>query len=631
MGFPFSDHIALLEQFLKGRPAIVGGLERQVFSARGKAHAASGDRESVGDILDACFFESPTISRHLSGLKGQLDAAHLADGFEPARQDGYSRALDPVELVLRACHHWDGTRWPGTNGRLAYAQTLYAVVMLRQLEHLSVRIWDEDRPSSIVHRPSSSSEQAAERLQHVQGLLDVLNAGEIRLVRDARWLIQTAQGALTRHVKPYFIKAANISGSFTDTDRLEIHKAGAVLAGGHLRSQLRHLSRRTAWPFDDPQLLALTRSSNSMDMALLVRDLVPLLDAYSAACMRQDGDARLALADAILQGLSADPELLLTRLDLLGPSTMLEELFIERGDTHAARQAGPIEVGRNFSCATYSSLGDVHREYLARYGELVARTAESLLQDSRALDPAGAAYSPLGIVYGFCADLFSNMVLNTLRSPSPPDLSLEDVFLSRGRLEEKQTQAREWERLPKGEGERAPFEHSPEWATQMYARLAGALEARAARPTEPNASQFSTACLYVVPRGVAIESLPDVAQGSRSVAQGSHPVAQGSHSVAQGFSPVVSAQEHCLTSDVARAGTTGATSLTADRISADRAEGRWLASARAEGVWFGVSKVLLTIFTSQGKDALITDVPPGVIDVLRVVCPELLVTIGTPP
>jgi len=605
MGFPFSDHIALLEQFLKGRTAIVGGLERQLFSARGKAHAGSGDRESIADILDACFFESPTISRHLSGLKGQLDAAHLTDGFEPARQDGYSRALDPVELALRACRYWDSTRWPGTNGRLAFAQSLYAVFILRQLEHLSVRIWDEgpDRPSSIVDRPSSNKDQAEERLRDVQHLLDRLNAEKIQMVRDARWLIQTAQGPLTRHVEPYFIKAANISGSFTDTDRIEIHKAGAVLAGGHLRSQLRHLSFRTGWAFDDPQLLALTRSSNSMDMALLVRDLVPLLDAYSAACVRQDGDARLALADAILQGLSADPELLLTRLDLLGPSTMIEELFIERSDTHAARQAGPIEVGRNFSCATYSSLGEVHREYLARYGELLGRTAESLRQDSRALDPAGAAYSPLGIVHGFCADLVSNMVLNTLRSPSPSDLSLEDVFLSRGRLEEKQTQAREWERLPKGEGERAPFEHSPEWAAQMYARLAGALEARAAHPAEPNASQFPTARLYIVPRAVPVDALTD------------------------GVLPagIVSAQEHCLSSDVARARMTGATALTADRISADRAEGRLLACAQAEGAWFGVSKVPLTLCASQGKDALLMDLPAGVIDLLRVVCPEFLV------
>ena len=293
-------------------------------SASYSAHEGSptrrtADRESIADIFNRCFFESPAISRHLSGLNGQLDAAHVADGFEPpARQDGYSRSLDPVELVLRACHHWDSGRWPGRNGRLVFAQSLYAVFVLRQLEQLSLRIWDE------------GNDQAAERLQHVQRLLDLLNAGggsahKIRLVRDARWLIQTAQGPLTRHVRPYFIKAGNVSA--LNDDRLEIHKAGAVLAGGHLRSQLRHLSWRTGWAFDDPQLLALTRSSNSMDMALLVRDLVPLLDAYTAACARQDSDARLALADAILQGLSADPELLLTRLDLLGPSTMIEDLF----------------------------------------------------------------------------------------------------------------------------------------------------------------------------------------------------------------------------------------------------------------------------------------------------------------
>ena len=375
-----------------------------------------------------------------------------------------------------------------------------------------------------------------------------------------------------------------------DEVRLEIHKAGAVLAGGHLRSQLRHLSRRTGWAFDDPRLLALTRSSNSMDMALLVRDLVPLLDAYSAASERQDSNARLALADAILQGLSADPELLLTRLDLLGPSTTIEDLFVERGHAGAA---------------SFTAMGMVHRECLARYGELVARTAESLLQDSLALDPAHAAYSPLGIVYGFCADLFSNMALNTLRSPSSPDLSLEDVFLSRGRLDEKRTQAHEWERLPKGDGEDAPFEHSTGWAAQMGARLAAGLEARAACPTEPNASGVRKSSLYVVPRGVALDSIPD------------------------GVFPdgIVLAQEHCLTSDVTRARMTGATALPADRLSADRAEGRLLACTLSEGAWFGISKVPLTLCTSQGKDALMTDVPSAVIDVLHLVCPELLVVI----
>ena len=51
----------------------------------------------------------------------------------------------------------------------------------------------------------------------------------------------------------------------------------------------------------------------------------------------------------------------------------------------------------------------------------------------------------------------------------------------------------------------------------------------------------------------------------------------------------------------------------------------------SDGAWFGVSKVPLTVCTSQGKDALMTDVPSGVIDVLRVVCPELLVVVSALP
>ena len=138
--------------------------------------------------------------------------------------------------------------------------------MLRQLEHLSLRIWDD------------GNHMAAERLQQVQQLLDLLNtAGAAPRVRDARWLIQTAQSPLTRHLKPYFMIADRVAGSFMDRDRREIHKAGAALAGGHLRSQLRHRSWQTGWAFDDPQVIALTHLSNSMDMALLVGDLDSLV------------------------------------------------------------------------------------------------------------------------------------------------------------------------------------------------------------------------------------------------------------------------------------------------------------------------------------------------------------------
>jgi hypothetical protein len=320
--------------------------------------------------------------------------------------------------------------------------------------------------------------------------------------------------------------------------------------------------------------------------------------------MRDDTDARLALADPILQGMSADPELFLTRLDLLGPSTMIEDLFVDRSDDSSAFALQP-HIAMADKALGYTAMGEGHREHLARYGELVGHTAEFLQHDSRALAPANAAYSPLGVVYGFCADLVANMVLNTLRPSSKRDLSLEDMFNSRERLDEKWTQAQEWSRLPKREGEPDPFEHSTEYAERMYARLTIALAARAARPAEPNASTFRKSCLYVVPRDVAIDSLSD------GVLPGG----------------IVSVPEHCLTSDLTRARLTGATALPADRLVADRAEGRLLASAHADGAWFGVSKVPLTLCTSQGKDALIEDVPPGVVDLLRQACPELVVVI----
>jgi len=80
-----------------------------------------------------------------------------------------------------------------------------------------------------------------------------------------------------------------------------------------------------------------------------------------------------------------------------------------------------------------------------------------------------------------------------------------------------------------------------------------------------------------------------------------------------------------LTSDLERALSSGATAFPKSQIVSDRNEGRFLASAEADGKWFGVSKIVLTVCTSRGKDALITDVPAAVLDVLRLTCPGLLV------
>jgi hypothetical protein len=561
MTVSFPAHVALLNELLTRHQAVVEQIESRLLNVQGKDTSRNRSREYFERIFSSCFYETPGLPRELSALSGQLDASHVADGFEPAVLDTAAHTLDPLELILRAYHLWEHGRWPGRNGRLSFARVLFGVFVLRQLQALSLRIWDDDVALAVG------------RLRDIQGLLDRLN-GLLRpnlLIRDARWLIQTAQGPLTRHLAPYFRIADLIAQSITGADRLEIHTAGVKLAGNHLRSQLRYRSTELSLPVDDPSVLAVTRNSNAMDTALLVRDLVPLLDAYLATDPGGDCDERLDLAAVILQGISADPELFLTRLDLLEPCTVIETLFVERDHVGSVRR---------------SARGSLHEHMVRRYRQLVTAAAQRLREDARSLDPAPRPYSPLGITCGFCADILSSMVLATLHHPTSPGPSLEDVFATSVNPEIE-----------------LHFEYSPDWAHQVFERTVAALELRA-HSTEANATALSSTRIFVVPKGLTpgslVEKLPD---------------------------GTVPAQEHCLSSDVNRALVAGATAFPKGQIVGDRNEGRFLASAEIDGKWFAVSKTIVTEVIGQGFDALIVDVPEPVSDVLRLTCPGLTVVV----
>jgi hypothetical protein len=268
---------------------------------------------------------------------------------------------------------------------------------------------------------------------------------------------------------------------------------------------------------------------------------------------------------------------------------MIEELFIERGNDGRAR---------------YTEMGRVQAELLGEYRELIGRLADFLKCDAPALAPSQDKYSPYGICYGFVADLLSNMALDTLLPQAPSGLSFEEMFASRGSLDAKLARARMWAELPKRAGERDHFYHSSEFAAQNFSRLMTALDARSLRKTDLNASNHPDARIYVVAESDLVESLPE----------GSLPA---------GISRV---EEHCYTSNFSRALSGAMTAVPAKQILVDRNEGRFLASDEVGGEWFAVSKVILTLFTSQGRDVLISSVPRGIIDVLRLTCPGLIVT-----
>jgi hypothetical protein len=238
-------------------------------------------------------------------------------------------------------------------------------------------------------------------------------------------------------------------------------------------------------------------------------------------------------------------------------------------------------------------MGQRHREWLSRYEQLIGGLAPSLIEDAEAVDPAGRVCSPQGLAYGFIADVMSNMAQDALMAQASFGLSLEDMFISRGRLDDKLARAGQWAALPLRKSEPQHFDFSSAWAVESHARLTTALAARASHPGRLNASDRRTARIFV----------------------------------GQASADAVRADDYCVISDPSRLGSAGPVLCRESQLMDDRHEGRFLASVWIGSGWFGISKAILTTFTSTGTDVVIDEVPDA-IDVLRLTCPAI---VPTPP
>jgi hypothetical protein len=316
----FGAHVDLLQLFIAHREELIERIQELLNSQRKPAESLQ-DAALLSRHFETSFFTLPALSPDQRRLRGQLQMAHWSSGFKPRDMPGvHNDLVDPGQMMVRGFHLWRQTRWPGRNGRTRYAHTLFNLYVLRSLELLSMRLWDAG--------PAS----AGERLSQIQGLLDLLwqsnPADQPVLVRDARWLFPLAQSPTTEELGPYFRVAEQITESLPKADRVQIHKAGVQMAGGHLRSQLRHYCMRQGVALNENALVLSSRNTNALDFALTIQGLVPLLEAYAQALQDDERDERLELASAICQGLSADPELFVNRIDLLGAYSMIEYLFV---------------------------------------------------------------------------------------------------------------------------------------------------------------------------------------------------------------------------------------------------------------------------------------------------------------
>ena len=469
---PFQAHIELLHFFLARRDELVERIQ-DVLNAQRKPAEYLQDGALLSRHFEDCFFtlaalkgpryksangprDNSVDGPRFNGLRGQLEEAHWASGFRPRPIPGlHNGPADPAEMMMRAFYLWRQTRWPGRNGRVRYAHTLFNLYVVRCLELLSMRVWD------------AGASSAGDRLAQVQEVLDELwrmkTADQPALVRDARWLIQTAQSLATDDLGAYFIVAERIAESFSADDRIEIHKAGVRMAAGHLRSQIRYHSVSKALSFDDATLVQSTRDSNALDFALLIQDLVPLLEAYEHAQHSDDTAKRLELADAICQGISPDPELFLNRVELLGTYCRIEHLFIATdADGHAAD----------------TSIGQRHAQLFEQYAALVRRVSKPLHDDCLRFRPVAGAYSPYGVLYGFSADLIKHMVLKAVQPDAVSRFGLEDVFVAGDT--DTLAWVSGWRKLPHLTPEMQKlFEYPQQFAEEIFDRMEHALRTRA--------------------------------------------------------------------------------------------------------------------------------------------------------
>jgi hypothetical protein len=573
---PFRAHVELLQVFLVHRDEIVEKIQG-LLNAQRNPSAYLQDAPLLSRHFEDCFFAAKAITRDQSQLRGQLRDAHWATGFKPSAMPGmHNDLVDPGELMKRGFHLWQQTRWPGRNGRARYAHTLFNSYMIRCLELLSMRLWD------------AGSGSASDRLSQIQGVLDQLwkssPSDQPVLVRDARWLIPLAQSPTTDELAPYFEVAKHIAETLLDADRLEIYKASVQMAGGHLRSQLRHYILKKGVSLDENSLVLSARSTNALDISVTLQSLVPLLKAYENAWHGGDQHHRLELADAICQGISADPELFVNRVGLLAAYSMIEPLFITTdGDDHVF----------------YTPTGQRHVQLLHEYAELISRLSKPLHDDCRHFRPVDGTYSPYGVIFGFSSNLTEHMALKALQPDAMTQFSVEDVF-SDGNAD-RLAWVSGWRKLPHIEpGVQRLFDYPQQFAEEMFDRIDQALRRRV---TDAAANtQIKTGHLFIL--------------------TGDDPDAVAKASLIADL-PL----QYIGSSDTQIVAANQAHAYDQARLLHDRQEGTFLVSYQTSGGWVAISKDILTEFLGAGRDLKVVGLPSVAAGVLRLMCPDL-VTVG---
>ncbi len=335
---------------------------------------------------------------------------------------------------------------------------------------------------------------------------------------------------------------------------------------------------------NDHSVVLRTRASNALDFALLVQGLVGLLKAYDRASPRGDermssGDerTRLDMAGAIWQGISADPELFLNRVDLLSAYSMIEHVFVETD------REGHV---------VYSLAGQRHVQLLKEYGALMDRLVTPLLRDDfPRFRPVDGGYSPYGVIFGLPSHLIEHMALKALQHDAESRFSLEDVFSDADPDAAKLAWVNGWRKLPHIDREvQRLYDYPQQFAEEVYGRIESELAGK-------GRDSSTTGRLYIGSADAAILELP---------------------------------ARYFVSSDRQIVAAHKAEPYDRAQLLAGRREGHFLVSyemvsSETPRGWMALKKDLLTEVLGAGRDARIAGLPLDAAQVLRLMCTDLVI------
>jgi len=301
---------------------------------------------------------------------------------------------------------------------------------------------------------------------------------------------------------------------------------------------------------------------------------------------------RLDMAGAICQGLSADPELFLNRVDLLPAYSMIEHVFIAAEARQEAPE-GPV---------VYSPLGQRHVQLLKEYGALIDRLIKSLRDDSPRFRPVDGGCSPYGVVFGLPSHLIEHMALKSLQHGAETRFSLEDVFLddafgNADTSAAKLAWVNGWRNLPHIDREaQRLYDYPQQFAEQVYGRIENEL-ANYGRDDSRTGRLF---------------------------------IASGYDTEAASVIPELPAR-YFVSSDRQFVAAHKAETFDQAQLLAGRREGHFLVSYETPSGWIALKKDLLTEVLGTSRDARIVGLPHDAAQVLRLMCTDLVMPENVAP